>query len=385
MKYNALIVGCGLTGSVIARELAEKGLKILLIDQRNHIGGNMYDYIDDNGILVQKYGPHTFHTKNETLFNYMMKYEEWVPYSLCCGAVINNKCTPTPFNFKTIDDFFEKDKADLIKSELKKYYPNQKTVTVLELLEHSSSEIKYFADFLWENDYSLYTAKQWGISSHTIDKSVLKRVPIRLSYDEGYFDDDYQVMPKHSFTEFFKNLHKHPNITVKLSQKHTDLVKIDFNTKEVRFLNDNSLCELFVYTGPIDELCNYKYGALPYRTLKFDFEKLARNDYQKYPVVAYPQDKEITRITEYTKLPIQESNFTVIAREYSYEYSKESKTDPYYPVITSDSQYILKKYQNEIASFGKMIVCGRLGKFKYYNMDQALKEALDICLSICKL
>lgn len=208
---EAIVVGCGLSGAVVARHLADKlGYQVHIYERRSHIGGNMYDYVNEDGVLVHQYGPHTFHTKKKELFDYMNKFENWEPYKLTCGAVIDGKYTPTPFNFQTIDDFYTSEKAQKIKEAIRKEYPNDKTATVLELLRHKNSLIKEYATFLFEKDYSLYTAKQWGISPEEIDPSVLKRVPIRFSYDIGYFDDVYQFMPQTSFTRFFENLLNHP-------------------------------------------------------------------------------------------------------------------------------------------------------------------------------
>lgn len=216
INFDILIVGCGLTGSVIAREFAEQGKKLCIIERRNHIAGNMYNYVDKSGCLVSLYGPHNFHTKKKELCEYMCKYGEWQDFKLTCGAVINGKYTPTPFNFQTIDDFFEAKKANEIKDAIKKEYQNQETATVTELLNHKNSLIKEYATFLFENDYSLYTAKQWDFSPEEIDPSVLKRVPVRFNYEVGYFEDKFQVVPKTSFINFFENLLNHPNIEIHL-------------------------------------------------------------------------------------------------------------------------------------------------------------------------
>lgn len=379
MPYDAIVVGCGLSGAVVARYLAEQmNQKVLVIDRRSHIGGNMYDYKDEHGILVHQYGPHTFHTKKKELYDYMCRFADWEEYHLTCGAVINDKYTPTPFNFQTIDDFYEKDKASAIKKAIKDAYPGSEFATVLELLHHKNSLIREYAQFLFENDYSLYTAKQWGVSPKEIDPSVLKRVPIRFSYEEGYFDDMYQVMPKESFTFFFENIFNHHNITVSLNTEAKTVINLDNKSKKITY-KDHEFEGRVVYTGPLDELFDYKYGILPYRSLRFEWKSEQRNSFQEAPVVAYPQADGFTRITEYTKLPVQKADgWTTYAIEYSLPYKKGMKEEPYYPVLTKESQEIYQRYLKDAKEYSKLFLCGRLADFKYYNMDQALEKALEI-------
>ncbi len=382
LNFDVFIIGCGLTGSVIARELAEKGNRVLIIERRDHIGGNMYDFIDNNGVLVQKYGPHTFHTKKRKLYEYISKFADWQDYKLTCGAVINNKYTPTPFNFQTIDDFFDDGKASKIKEAMKSEYPNQEFVPILELLNHKNSLIKEYAEFLFKNDYAPYTAKQWGISLDEIDPSVLRRVPLRLSYDTGYFDDEFQILPKKSFTEFFRKLLEHSNIKVCLGCDAKDLIRLDEKANEI-FVNGEKFGGKLFYSGAIDELFGYKYGKLPYRSLRFEWKTVAKKSFQDAPVVAYPQEMKITRITEYTKLPIQDiGDKTVYVLEYPIPYKTGEATEPYYPVPTEESQAMYEKYKAEAVRYSQLVVCGRLGEFKYYNMDQALERALEISYGI---
>lgn len=377
IDFDILVVGCGLTGSVIARELAEQGKKVCIIERRNHIAGNMYDYVDKNGCLVSLYGPHTFHTKKKELYEYMCKYGEWQDFKLTCGAVINGKYTPTPFNFQTIDDFFEAKKANEIKDAIKKEYPNQETATVTELLNHKNPLIKEYATFLFENDYSLYTAKQWGCSPKEIDPSVLKRVPVRFNYEVGYFEDKFQVMPKTSFINFFENLLNHPNIEIHLNEDATKTIKLEDKSGSIYIKDERFMGKLF-FTGAIDELFGCKYGKLPYRSLRFEWKTENKKSFQNAPVVAYPQAKDFIRITEYTKVPVQNiGDKTVYAVEYSLPYNAGETSEPYYPVLTEESKSMYAKYKVEAEKYPQLTLCGRLGDFKYYNMDQALERALE--------
>lgn len=378
MRSNCdyLVVGCGLSGAVVARHLAQQGKQVTIWERRDHIGGNMYDYVDEHGFLVQKYGPHTFHTKIKHLYDYMCQYEQWEPYRLTCGAVWDGKYTPTPFNFSTIDTFYPEDKAQALKQKLTEAFAGRETATVVEVLEHPDPDIRGYAQFLFSNDYAPYTAKQWGVDPSEIDPSVLKRVPLRFSYNVGYFDDAYEVMPRHSFTRFFENLLDHPNIRTELGVDALEHLKVRDNRL---FLDGKQLQIPVVYTGALDELFGGVYGQLPYRSIKFDWRYEDIDSLQDAPVVAYPQEPGFTRITEYKKLPVQEKPGTSYAVETSLPYREGEKMEPYYPVLTEASLAQYAKYHAMANQIPNLIYCGRLADFKYYNMDQALDRALQIC------
>lgn len=374
---DALVIGCGLTGAVVARFLAEElNKKVVIWERRNHIGGNMYDYYDEHNILVHKYGPHTFHTTKKNLFDYMCRFAEWDEYKLTCMAYINGKFTPTPFNFKTIDDYYDVEEADDLKQRIKKVFDGRQTATVLEVLNCNDEKVRAYAQFLFDNDYSLYTAKQWGVSAKEIDPSVLKRVPLRFSYDVGYFDDEYQVMPAKSYTEFFTNLLNHPNISVQLGVEALEHLKINNGKILIDNLEQNIPV---IYTGALDELFGVKYGKLPYRSLRFEWKYEDIESKQDAPVVAYPQADGFTRITEYKKLPVQNVKGTTYAVEYPLTYNENEKMEPYYPVLTEDSQLMYARYASKAKQIKGLYCAGRLADFKYYNMDQALERALELC------
>lgn len=372
---DILIIGCGLTGAVIARQAAEQGKKIEIWERRNHVGGNMYDYVDTHGFLVQQYGPHAFHTQKKALYDYICRYEQWQEYQLTCGAIWDGKYTPTPFNFTTIDTFFPAETAERLKGKLQTAFVNRETATVIEVLEHADDDIRGYAEYLFQNDYAPYTAKQWGVSPEEIDPSVLQRVPLRFSYAEGYFDDPYQIMPRHSFTTFFENLLHHPNITIHLN---TDALKRLSIQDNQLFLDGTPIAFPVVYTGALDELFGCIYGKLPYRSLRFEWHYDETDSLQPAPVVAYPQEKGYTRITEYKKLPLQQGKGTSYAVEYPLPYQEGAQLEPYYPVLTAESQFQYAKYQALAENVSGLICCGRLADFKYYNMDQALERALDV-------
>lgn len=376
--FDIIIIGCGLTGSVIAREAAEKGKKVLIVEKRNHIGGNMYDYIEEHGYLVQQYGPHAFHTTKKYLYDYVCRFEQWQEYKLTCGAAWEGKYTPTPFNFTTIDVFFNQEKGKAIKAALKKEYPDRNFITVVEALEHENENIRAYAEYLFQQDYAPYTAKQWGLAPEAIDPSVLKRVPLRLSYGEGYFEDEYQVMPVHSYTYFFQQLLNHANIEIQLNTNGLANLKIE--NKQIFWKGERFEGKL-VYTGALDELFNYVHGPLPYRSLRFEWEYQEEDCLQPAPIVAYPQEEGYTRITEYKQLPPQKGKGTILAKEFPLS-CQEKNVEPYYPVLTEESQRCFANYQQLAVDIPNLLCCGRLGDFKYYNMDQALERTLEIAASL---
>ena len=339
---DCLIVGCGLSGSVIARHLAEQGQSVEMWERRDHIGGNMYDYVDEHGLLVQKYGPHTFHTTKKELYDYICQFEQWQDYKLTCGAVWDGKYTPTPFNFTTIDTFYPREKAERLKQKLTAAFAEGKTATVLEVLQHPDQDIREYAEYLFRNDYAPYTAKQWGISPEEIDPSVLKRVPLRFSYDEGYFDDPYQVMPVHSFTRFFENLLHHPNISIRLGVEALEHLAVK---DDHLYIDGMPFDRKLVYTGALDELFGCIYGRLPYRSLRFEWRYTEKNSLQPAPVVAFPQEEGYTRITEYKKLPVQDKPGSSYAVEYPLPYREGENGEPYYPVLTVESQRQFERYK----------------------------------------
>jgi len=374
-KYDFLIVGAGLAGSVIANRLANNGKKVLIIEKRNHIAGNLYDYLDASGILVQKYGPHTFHTDDNEVISFVTSICKFNEYHLRCEVNLNGILTPSPFNFKTIDQLYTKNEAQILKEKLVKKYSKGKA-TVLELLHDDDSSIKQFAEFLYANDYSLYTSKQWGIKPEEVDPSVLKRVPIEFSYKDWYFYNKFEGIPENGFTGFIQKMLDNPSIDVHLD---TDA------QKNVSFLENKILfCGKaipIIFTGELDRLFGYKFGKLSYRSLRFDFSKLPMKSFQSAAIVAYPSHNVgFTRITEYTKLPYQLNSSTVIAREFPIQY--ENDNEPYYPILTKNSINQYNKYLEISRQYNNLYLAGRLAEFKYYNMDQVIKKSLFVAREI---
>ncbi len=380
MKYDAIVVGSGFTGSVVARKLAEDyNKKVLVVERRKSISGNMYDEYDQYGILIQKYGPHVFHTNNKEVYEYVSKFCDWIPYEHSSKVKIDGVILDSPFNFNTIDKFYSEKDAQNLKNVLKKYYGEQEIVTVIELLENPIESIQEYGKFLFEKDYRPYTAKQWGISPEEIDVSVLKRCPVFLSYRTRYLNEAYECMPKEGFYKLFCNMLDHPNIQIQTDKDILDSLEIDFTENNI--LYDGETLDIpVIYTGAIDELLGYKFGALPYRSLKFEWKYYDMKSYQEASIVTYPQEKGFTRITEYTKMPIQDvGDKTVIAIEYPIPFRQDDETlEPYYPVINDENNMLYEKYLEITSKINNLIVCGRLGDYKYYNMDQSVARALEV-------
>ena len=376
--YDLIVVGSGFCGSCIAYMAAQKGRKVLVLERRSHIAGNMYDELDESGILVHRYGPHIFHTKRKDVSDFLSRITDWEPFTLKCRAVIDNISTPTPFNYDTVDTFFSKDEAAEIKKHIELTYPGQDKATILEMLKCKDSIVRKYAEFLFEKDYRPYTSKQWGIAPEEIDPSVLKRVPVYFSYRDDYFDDDFQAMPVGGYTILFQKMLSDSNITVRLNDDALNHLRLESETKSV-FFDGEKLDIPIVFTGAPDVILGKKYGQLPYRSLVFKYSTLETESFQDAPIVAYPQVSDYTRITEYTKLPIQKiKDKTSIAVEFSVQYDESGNLEPYYPIPTEETEEIYKKYRDDLQEYKNLYLCGRLADYKYYNMDDAISRAFEV-------
>ena len=372
MKYY--IVGSGIVGAVLAAELAKKGHTVQVSERRSHAGGNVYDYDDEYGIHVHHYGPHIFHTNDDEVYRYVSDNCELKDFNLVCGSVMDGKCVPTSFDFSSVDTFFPEE-AEEIKAHIKAEFGDRASATVLEMLESHDSYVRRFADFLYEKDYKPYTAKQWGIDPEKVDRQIFKRVPILFSYGSKYFSDKYQAMPVKGYMEFIDNLLKTPGIELRLNEEALNR----FSIRDHQVMDgDKPLDGVLIFTGALDELFSCKHGKLPYRSLRFAWKHEDIDSFQDMPVVAYPQAEGFTRITEYKKLPVQEVRGTTYAVEYPLPYKQGEAMEPYYPVLTEESQELFQKYYEEAKQVRGLAFAGRLAEFKYYNMDQAIRRALDL-------
>ena len=370
-----VVVGAGFSGATVARLFAESGKDVIVIDKRETIGGNAYDYVDKNGIMVQPYGPHIFHTHDKLVFDFLSKFTEWEKYEHKVRArVRKDKYVPVPFNLTSLFALFPKEKAERIKGILTKEIGMDKKVPILQLKKHESAEIREFADFVYKHIFYIYTMKQWGFKPEYLGEEVMNRVPVCLSNEDRYFTDEFQYMPKDGFAKMITNILRHPKIKLKLK---TDAKK-EITLKDGKiYLGGKELDGTLIYTGCVDELFDYKHGVLPYRSLKFKFKTIKKPSYQDYAVVNYTTSHKYTRISEFSKFTCQPQESTVIVKEYPQKF-KKGKNIPYYPIPIEKNRQHYFKYEEEAKSYKELYLIGRLAKYKYMDMDDAVRNAMDL-------
>ncbi|MDR2474284.1 MAG: UDP-galactopyranose mutase [Bacteroidales bacterium] len=382
-KHDAVVVGAGFAGAVFARCLAETGKKILVIEKRTAVGGNMADKYVEN-ILVHTYGPHIFHTNMPKVFDFLKRFSQWFKYEHRVMGKIEGKLVPIPFNFTAIDTLFDCAEADKLKAKLSRVFGENKTISIFGLLNHHDEELKHFGKYVYEKVFAGYTAKQWGVSIDKIEPSTINRVPVVTGYDDRYFSDFIQMMPLEGYTKLFNNLVDHKNISVLLNTNAKDKIRLDFDSRKI-FFEDREYRGIVFFTGAVDELLDYKYGRLPYRSLDLVFEKHEKPEYQRASVVNYPNDEKWTRITEFkhfTSPAKDTSEKTLILKEYPSVYEPEAVREPFYPVINSESKAVYEKYAHDLSGFPCFYLCGRLAEYKYYNMDAVIERALELAEQI---
>ena len=387
MQYDALIIGAGFAGTVTARQLAEDGLRILVMERRNHIGGNAYDCLDHAGVLIHQYGPHIFHTNNKQVYDHLSRFTEWHNYSHEVVANIPNGVDgrmeyPVPFNLISLETAFGlKRGKHLIDKLLGAYGPEQK-VTILELRRNTDSELASLADYIYDHVFVHYTTKQWGQAPEEIDPNTTARVPIFLSRDCRYFQDTYQGMPAKGYTALFDAMLDHPNIEVRLGTESSDLITLRDN--QIMFAGQPFEGHV-IYTGAVDELFECRFGRLPYRTLDFKFETHPVDHFQSHGTVNYTVDEDYTRITEFKHMTGQVlPNTTTIVKEYARPYTGAAGEIPYYAIISEENNALYSKYAALASQYQNLHLLGRLAEYKYYNMDAIVARALKLSAQLTK-
>lgn len=381
-KYDVIIIGSGFAGSVMAERFASIGKKVLILEKRAHIAGNMYDYQDEKGVRVHKYGPHIFHTNRIEVIEYLSKFTDWYPYQHKVLGQVNDKLVCIPFNLSSIEESFDSEIAERLKNRLIETYGLENKVTILELRKNEDPEIRQLADFIFDKVFKDYTMKQWGLTVDEIDPLVTNRVPVHISRDDRYFQDKYQQMPKEGYTKIFEKMLNHENIEVQINVQAKDFVQIDIDQNKVYFMGKEFEGKI-IYTGAVDELLDYRFGVLPYRSLDFDLQSFDNRTYQAVGTVNYPTPAEqhgYTRITEYKHMMDEKPFGTTIAIEYSLPYNKDAKTGniPYYPIFTESNQSLYEKYVEALKPFSNVVLIGRLAEYKYYNMDAIIFRSLNV-------
>jgi UDP-galactopyranose mutase len=366
MKTNWLIVGAGFTGAVLAERIASQlNQKVLIIDQRDHIGGNAYDYYDEHGVLIHKYGAHIFHANSPRIWEYVSQFTSWRPYFHEVQAQVEGKLVPVPFNLNSLHALFPRTMAERLEQRLIERFGFGTKVPILKMLEDDDSELKELAKYVYRNVFESYTLKQWGLKPEELDSSVTGRVPIYVSRDNRYFQDTFQGIPRQGYTEMFRRMLSHPNIQILLKANHADVAQ------HVKF-------DRMIFTGAIDEYFNYIHGPLPYRSLRFDLRHELVNQFQAVSVVNYPNEYQFTRVLEYKQFSGQNLPGTTLAYEYPEAYEPGVNT-PYYPIPREQNREKYSLYQREAEKLnGSVIFAGRLADYKYYNMDQAVGRALKV-------
>lgn len=374
--YDAIVVGAGAAGATAARILAEKGKKVRVLEKRPHVGGNCYDENDSHGVLIHKYGPHIFHTNDKKVYDFLSRFTKWDNYQHEVVGNIYGKIIPIPFNLNSLEEIYGKEKASRLEEKLIKAYGEGKKVPILELKESVDPEIQEISNYVYENVFLKYTMKQWGQKPEEVDASVTARVPVLLSRDNRYFQDEYQGMPENGYTPMFQKMLNHENIDVVLGKDAAEELKI---SQEGIFLSDGSSYNgIVIYTGPIDELFGYKYGRLPYRSLDFDFVYYDQDSFQGRAVVNYTVTEDFTRITEFKYLTGQEVKGTTIVKEYPRQFEGKDGQIPYYAILNEENNRQYEKYLSLTKGLPGLYMLGRLAEYKYYNIDGIVGKAVSL-------
>jgi UDP-galactopyranose mutase len=362
-----IVVGAGFTGTVVAEHLARlNGARVLVLDRRDHIAGNAYDYPDDDGIQIHRHGPHIFHTNSERIWDYLARFTTWDEYYHRTLASVDGQLVPVPFNLNSIDIVFPDSGAALGKALIAEFGAGAR-VPIQRMRQSANADARMVADHVHDRFFKNYVLKQYRMDSTALNPSLTSRTPIALDRDDRYFADTYQGMPMHGYAAMFAAMLDHPGITVRTGTDH--------HAARRRFPRAR-----VVYTGCIDEYFGYRHGVLPYRSRDFVFRRVKQQRVQAAATISFPNDHDYTRITELSQLTGQAptAKATVLLEEYAVDHIP-GVNEPYYPVITPESQKMLARYQDDARALaGSVWFAGRLGDFAYYNMDQACARAMSL-------
>ena len=377
MQY--IIVGAGLTGCVIAQQLAENPEnRILVIEKKKHIGGTCYDCFNDDGILIHKYGPHIFNTADKKVWEYVNRFSDFYEYYHRVLGYVDGQLVPIPFNLKSIQLLFpEVMAASLCGKLLEKYGYNTK-VPILELQKQDDAELQWLADFVYEKVFLHYTMKQWGQTPDEVGGKAMARIPVFVSTDDRYFQNQYQGVPKQGYTRMMQNMLEAKNISVLLGMDYSDILKLDEENGTI-VVDGKPFSGKVIYTACIDRLFDFSHGELAYRTLDFRFFTYDQESYQAVATVNYPCNYDFTRITEFKKLTFQKHPKTTIMKEFSLSYDpKDDFHDPLYPIPKEENERLYGQYLKDAERFSQLVLAGRLANYRYYTMAETITNALKI-------
>lgn len=357
MRFKYVIVGAGLAGLTMAERIANLlDERVLVIEKRDHIGGNIYDSYNEDGILIHNYGPHIFHTNDREVYQYLSEFTKWNDFWHRVLTYVDGNLVPMPITVETINKLYN---LNLSCSQVEEFLKEQ-SVHIDKVKTSKDVALSKVGQDIYEKIFESYTKKQWGIDPSELDTSVISRIPIRLNRDTRYFADRYQGMPRYGYTKMCMNMIESKNIKILLNTDYKEVI-------------DQIEYDRMVFTGPADEFFDYRYGKLLYRSIRFQFETIDKKEFQEAPVVNYPNDYDYTRITEFKKLTWQEHKKTTICKEFPC-----SEGEPYYPFPTKDCKDQYALYEADMIKETKVIFLGRLAQYRYYNMDAVVRRALDV-------
>lgn len=361
--FDYLIVGAGFSGAVLAERIASQlNKRVIIIDKRSHIAGNAFDYYNEHGILIHKYGPHWFHTNHKQVFDYLSQFTEWRYHYHRVKSSVDGMLVPIPINMDTLNQLYNLNLQS--PDDVQKYFDSVRDRSIVHPSNAEEMVISNVGKDLYNKFFKGYTIKQWNIEPSKLAASVTARIPTRINKDDRYFTDTYQGIPKNGYTHLFNNMLNNKNIHVLLQTDYRDILN------QITF-------DKMIYTGPIDSFFDYKFGKLPYRSLRFEHETFLQEKYQDCQQINYPNEYDFTRIVEWKHATGQKSHLTTITREYSIDASDE--LEKYYPIPNEANDELYNLYKKEADKISeKVIFCGRLADYKYYNMDQVIARALMI-------
>ena len=374
-----IVVGAGFAGSILAERFATQLHRhVILLERRKHIAGNMYDRHDAAGILVHQYGPHIFRTDHEHVWSYLSQFTDWRDYHHKVRASVDGQLVPVPFNLTSLELLYPQDRAAALTARLLARYGQGAKTPVSELRRCEDPEIAALGEFIFQKIYLNYTVKQWGEPPESLDfETITRRVPVRISHEDGYFQQKHQAMPREGYTRMFERMLAHPNIEIRLGVDATRVLEL---LPEGRILFEGRPFDgPVIYSGSADELFRYRHGELPYRSLDFKFRTLQQDVFQPVAVVNYPNDRPYTRITEFKHLTGQQlPGVTTIAEEYSLAYDRSAAvgSEPYYPIPKASTDAQHAQYKAEAARYPNLYLVGRLAEYRYYDMNDIIVRAL---------